>query len=109
MGQLAPGGVVLGNQHILSFWASVFAGFILAAIDSLVEPTLEITHVKPRGGYRWVVTFLAANSIALWIITRFALVIGVGIAAFWWAVVLGIVVTLGQWTVWAYLTPSKKG
>lgn len=106
--QLAPNGVVLGNQHVLSLWASILAGFILAAIDSLVEPTLAMTKVKPKTDYHWTLTFFAANSIALWVITRFALIIGVGIAAFWWAVILGIGVTLGQWTVWAYLKPSRK-
>ena len=106
--QIAPQGVVLGNQHILSPWASLFAGFILSAIDSMVEPTLAMTKIKPMTDYHWALTFFAANSVALWIITRFALIIGVGVAAFWWAVILGIVVTLGQWAVWAYFAPMGK-
>lgn len=108
VGQLVPKEVVLGNQHVLSLWASILAGFILAAVDSLVGPTLAMTKVKPTGDYHWVLTFFAANSVALWIITRFALLIGVGIAAFWWAVILGIIITFGQWTMWAYLKPTSK-
>lgn len=108
VGQMVPKEVVLGNQHVLSIWASILAGFILAAIDSLVEPTLAMTKVKPKEDYHWAVTFFAVNSIALWIITRFALIIGIGVTAFWWAIILGGIVTLGQWMVWAFVAPQRK-
>ncbi|EKD53122.1 MAG: hypothetical protein ACD_61C00146G0001, partial [uncultured bacterium] len=48
--------------------------------------------------------YFVVNTVAVWVLTRLALIIGVGISAFWWAGVLGGLLMLGQWFVWGALT-----
>lgn len=99
IGLIAPGGVVLGNQHVSAIQAGLFAGFLLSTVNILTEPAIELAKFKPQQGqWRWL--FVAVNTISIWVITRLALIVGVGINAFWWAVILGVILTFGQWMVW---------
>lgn len=99
IGLIAPGGVVLGNQHVSAIQASLFAGFLLSTVNILTEPATELAKFKPQQGQgRWL--FMVINTISIWVITRLALIVGVGINAFWWAVILGVILTFGQWMVW---------
>lgn len=96
IGQLAPKGVVLGNQHVPALWASVFAGYILSTVNILIDPTVRLFKIKLKEPWQKLVLSIIVNSLGLWVITRLALVVGVGISAFWWAIVLGVILTLGQ-------------
>ena len=102
--QVAPEGLILGNQHILPFWACVFAGYILSAIDILIEPTLKLLKVRVKNQSQLIVLSVAINSISFWGVTRLALMVGVGIPVFWWAAIVGIILTLGQLTISQGLT-----
>lgn len=94
--QVAPQGLILGNQHILPFWACVFAGYILSTINILVEPTLKLLKIRVKDQSQSIVLSVIINSMGFWVVTRLALMIGVGIPVFWWAVIVGIILTLGQ-------------
>lgn len=97
--QVAPKGLVLGNQHILPFWGCIFAGYILSAIDILIEPTLKLFKVHLKGQFSSIILFAMVNSIGFWAVTRLALMVGVGIPVFWWAAIVGIILTLGQLSI----------
>lgn len=94
--QVAPKGLVLGNQHILPFWGCVFAGYILSVIGILIEPTLKLFKIHLKDQSISIVLSAIVNSIGFWIVTRLALMVGVGIPVFWWAAIVGIILTIGQ-------------
>lgn len=104
LGVMAPSGVVLGNQYINPVQASAFFGYMLSTIIILVQPAMELFKVKLGDPKRQAVVYFAVNTIAVWILSRLALMVGVGIAAFWWAGILGLILMLGQWLVGTVLT-----
>ena len=107
IGLIAPGGVVLGNQHVSAIQASLFAGFLLSTVNILTEPAAGLVKFKPQPGqWRWL--FVAVNTISIWVVTRLALIVGVGINAFWWAVILGVILTFGQWMIWKLVEGKTK-
>lgn len=101
---VAPKGLILGNQHILPFWGSIFAGYILSVIGILIEPTLKLLKVRMEKPSQLITLSIVVNSISFWVVTRLALIVGVGIPVFWWAMIMGVILTLGQLTVSRWLT-----
>lgn len=104
LGIMMPSGVVLGNQYISPVQASAFFGYMLSTIVILVQPVMDLLKVKlvdPKGQ---AIVYFAVNIVAVWALTRLALMVGVGISAFWWAGILGLALMLGQWLVWGVLT-----
>jgi len=107
IGLIAPEGVVLGNQHVSAIQASLFAGFLLSTVNILTEPAVELVKFKPQPGqWRWI--FVVINTISIWVITRLALIVGISINAFWWAVILGVILTFGQWMIWKVVEGKTK-
>lgn len=104
LGMMMPSGVVLGNQYISPVQASAFFGYMLSTIVILVQPAMDLLKVKLTDHNRQAIVYFAVNTIAVWVLTRLALMVGVGIVAFWWAGILGLVLMLGQWLVWGVLT-----
>lgn len=104
LGMMMPSGVVLGNQYISPVQASAFFGYMLSTIVILIQPVMDLLKVKLADPNRQAIVYFAVNTIAVWVLTRLALMVGVGIVAFWWAGILGLVLMLGQWLVWGVLT-----
>lgn len=104
-GNLVPKNVVLGNQHVLPIWASVFPGFVMTTVQLLTEHVLSFMTER-QVTYQKLTLAFVVNAIAVWSITRFALMLGVGVSAFWWAGILAAALTLGQWAI--ILFASKK-
>lgn len=104
VGRMAPWGVVLGNQHVSQIAASAFFGYMLSTISILVQPAMDLMKLKLSDPKQLAFLYFAVNTVAVWALTRLALIVGVGISAFWWAGVLGGLLMLGQWLVWGALT-----
>ncbi len=104
VGTMAPGGVTLGNQTVSPAAAGAFFGYMLSTIIILVQPAMDLGKLKLSDPKHLGFLYLAVNTAAVWVLTRLALIVGVGISAFWWAGILGGVLTLGQWLVWGLLT-----
>jgi hypothetical protein len=103
-GLTAPAGVVLGNQTVSPAASSAFFGYILSTIIILVQPAMDLGKLKLSEPKHLAFLYLVVNTAAVWVLTRLALIVGVGISAFWWAGVLGLILMLGQWLVWRALT-----
>lgn len=104
VGRMVPSGVVLGNQHVGQIQASAFFGYMLSTISILVQPAMDLVKLKLSDPKHLALLYFVVNTAAVWVLTRLALIIGVGISAFWWAGVLGGLLMLGQWFVWGVLT-----
>ncbi|KKU13373.1 MAG: hypothetical protein UX17_C0019G0010 [Parcubacteria group bacterium GW2011_GWC2_45_7] len=101
---MAPGGVALGNQTVSPAAASAFFGYMLSTISILAQPAMDLVKLKLSDPKHLALLYFVVNTVAVWVLTRLALIIGVGISAFWWAGVLGGLLMLGQWFVWGALT-----
>lgn len=97
---LAPNFLVLGNTFLTAGAAAFLGGFVLAGILALVEPMFELLHIHVKHDLSWALLFLIINTESIWALGRLANYTGIGLAAFWVAFELGLVVNLLQWGIW---------
>ena len=107
-GTLRPDEVVLGNHRFNSTEAAIYAGFwatfiIWAMWDFITARGLKLENLPVA-----LVFFWGANSIALWLVARFAHIIGFGISSYHWALILGGVASISQIIVWKGFTARRK-
>ena len=81
-----PEWVVVGTWHIPTAWAVAHSMGALALLNILVKPMVK----KSRLGW-WMV-----NSAGIWLLARAADQFGMGIASWRVAVLVGLIVTIGQ-------------
>lgn len=105
---LFPGMFVLGNTFLTAGAAAFAAGFTLALVVILVEPVFEFVKIHVRHDVTWALVFLVINTESIWIMGRLANYSGIGLAAFWVAFELGLIVNLLQFVVWRLLTKVIK-
>lgn len=104
------GNVVLGNDKVSMPMAAVISGLIITlaglAVDPLVKrwglvenlkSTLKATGLKMKDDALWGIIYLVFNIIVVWIIKRFALLIGLGVASIMYVFIVGILLTVAQW------------
>src|SRR3989344_6956353 len=92
-----PMNYTLGNASISPFKAALFSGFLLTLAGRIAKDVLPKWGIKTNGRYKKFAVYWLVNSAAIWLISRFAFVTGIGISAYTWAIVLGFVGTLAQW------------
>jgi uncharacterized membrane protein YvlD (DUF360 family) len=97
---LFPNYLALGNVPLNPSTAAIVSGLILALIASSVEPAFAFLHIHVKHDLSWALVFFVVNTEVIWALARFADLSGIGIPAFWVALVLGFVVNLLQWGVW---------
>ena len=98
--------IVLGNTNMTRPMAAVFVGLLLAALFYLVPSflvkvglrknltsTLDIGGLKLKGESAWFVVFFVINTIAIWVIKRFANATGLGVSNIPFVLILAVLVT----------------
>ncbi|OGJ16384.1 MAG: hypothetical protein A2632_02805 [Candidatus Pacebacteria bacterium RIFCSPHIGHO2_01_FULL_46_16] len=104
--------IVLGTMSISSTMALVLSSGILAWAATLTMPIfteIEIRKQMVLTPQHWMTGYLIINFIALWVVARFADVIGLGMAS--WFFVLGLAAILDVvqgMTMMAYGEAQKK-
>lgn len=97
--KFAPGKVVLGTEFITPFWAILHSMGTLAVIDVAMVPVIE-TWANNKGKLLtdkdWMMEYFLINTAALWVISRFAENMGLGLSSWVVVVVLAFVVNAAQ-------------
>lgn len=102
------GNVVLGNDKVSASMAAVLTGFIITVLSWLIEPGVKRSGYTIKNRQAWTFIYLAANLIIVWLIKRFALLFGLGVSGLLYVGVVGIILTLVQWSVWANIPKVVK-
>lgn len=92
------GNVVLGNAKVSTPMAAIISGLIITGLTYLVQPLVDRGGLKVKGNAMGGV-YLVANIVFVWIIKRFALVLGLGVANILYTILVGVLLTGGQWAV----------
>ena len=87
----------LGNAAFAPMKAAIFSGFLLTFAGRVSKDLLVNWGVKITGRYQKYLAYWLVNSAAIWLIARFAFITGFGIYSYLYALILGFVVTFGQW------------
>lgn len=91
--------VVLGTHIVSPFMGALSAGAIIALFGVGVIPLIENIATMRRiklTDMHWMGIYLVLNVLALWIVSRFAEMVGMGIQAWWVAIVLGVAFDMVQ-------------
>lgn len=88
---------VLGNAVLTPMMAGILTGFLLTVLTRSIKPVLTRFGLAKKGRVVMFVKYWFINSIIIWILARLSVITGFGIPAFYWAFVLGITASLGQW------------
>lgn len=91
---LFPYGVVLGTYRLNPTEAAIYSGFwvtfiIWTAWDFAIARKISLE--KPVKSF---IYFLLVNIFAIWTVARFAPLSGMGITTYWWAISIGIVISI---------------
>ncbi len=92
---LFPDNVVAGTANISTIEALVLASGALTLIDTFTIPFVrEFERIRDRKltNNQWMILYLLLDFSGVWLVTRFAHLLGVGISA--WYVALGLAVVL---------------
>lgn len=96
---LYPHIYVLGSAFAPLPVAVVVSGFFLTLLCKLGKKLTNKLNGKIKGRLGMLIYYWVINSVALWLVARFAPFTGFGITAFYWAFALGFATNLGQWLV----------
>lgn len=100
------GSVVLGNARLSTLTAAVLSGLILTVITSFVRPAVKASGFKVKGMMYWIAIYYAVTVVGLWLIKRFAEVIGLGIASILHVLIVAVVIVAVQSAVAKYTMPK---
>lgn len=102
-----PAYFVLGTHLITDLPGAVLSGFLLTAFCWAAKPIVASLRIKLEGRMQMFVFYWASNFVAIWLIARFSPYTGFGIAAYYWAIALGLVASFAQWVMWQVLKKDK--
>ena len=96
---LFPQQVVLGTQYITKGWAIIHSMGTLALLGTFAIPFIR-EYEKSRGkmfsSAEWMVAYFVLNFVGIWLITRLAEQLGLGISSWVVALVLAVVLDVVQ-------------
>lgn len=89
--------VVLGNDKVSMPMAAVLAGAIITAVGYLVPPIVARLGFKPKNENIWGGIYFVANAVVVWIVKRFATLLGFGVASIFHVILVAVLLTAAQW------------
>jgi uncharacterized membrane protein YvlD (DUF360 family) len=92
-----PSSYALGTAFIPTGLAPFVAGLGLTLICKFGKFVLPKIKVELKGRYAKFLYYWIVNAAGIWILARFAPYTGFGIAAYYWAILLGFFTSLVQW------------
>ena len=95
-----PTQVVLGNSIVSPFSAGIITALILTLLLAQVMPFIKTVKIKVKKDNYWAAIFAVANIGLVWLLARFAVYTGFGIASVVTALILGLILNLVQYGIW---------
>lgn len=96
---LFPTEVVLGTYSISTVWALIHSMSLLALLHTLMVPVIreyENSQGRMFTDRDWLVTYFVLNFAGLWVLSRFADELGLGLNSWLVALMLAVIVNIGQ-------------
>lgn len=107
-----PSQVVLGTASTSYLMALLLSSGVLAWFATLTMPIFTEIEMRKKmvlSPHHWMLGYLAINLISVWILARFADVIGLGLASFFAVLGLALVLDMAQgMSMMAYGEMQKK-
>lgn len=88
--------VVLGNANVSMPMAAVISGLIITGFGYVVPIVVAKSGVKVKNDSSWAGIFWAGNVVIVWVLKRFALILGLGVSSLLYVALLGVILTVAQ-------------
>lgn len=109
---ILPNQIVLGTMSLTHIAALILSSGVLAWIATLTMPIFTAIEMRKQmvlAPQHWIIGYLIINVISLWVVARFADLLGLGIASWMYVVGLAVVLDVVQgMTMMAYGEAQKK-
>jgi len=102
-----PENVVLGNWRFSAIEAAIYASFWQTFFIWVIWDYLLARGTTLKSGVSVWFYFLAVNTVGIWIIARLPHFLGLGIASWLWALVIGILANWLQRIAWSAITKRE--
>ncbi|BCX15085.1 MAG: hypothetical protein KatS3mg088_768 [Patescibacteria group bacterium] len=102
-----PENVVLGNWRFSAIEAAIYASFWQTFFIWVIWDYLLARGTALKSGVSVWFYFLAVNTVGVWIIARLPHFLGLGIASWLWALVIGILANWLQRIAWSVITKRE--
>jgi len=99
---ISPDQVVLGTLHITKTWAIIHSMGTLALVNLFAVPAKTVTNKE------WMIRYSLINLLSIWIITRFADELGLGVASWPIILILALILSLVQGIAMTQLKKIKN-
>ena len=99
---ISPEQVVLATHHITKTWAIIHSMGTLALINLFAVPPKTLTNKE------WMIRYFLINLVSIWIITRFADQLGLGVASWPIILILALILSLVQGIAMTQLKKIKN-
>ena len=103
-GSFFPNDVVLGIWKYTPVEAAIYSSFWLTFIVWTGWDFIYSRGLKYQAGSIAWVYFWILNTLGIWLIARFANVLGLGISNWSWAIIIAVFAVMFQKIVWTFVT-----
>lgn len=102
-----PTSVVLGNHKFVTIEAAVYSAFWISFIMWTILDVFYSRGFRFRNLVLFLIAFLAANSVSIWMVARFAKLLGLGIVSYQWAFAMAAVITVAERIAWQFSSEAQ--
>ena len=103
-----PDNVVLGNARLGPIDSAIYSGFWITFFVWSMWDFILARGARTDEPVTAVLFFWVVNSIGIWLVARMAHFTGLGLASFFWALILGAVIDILQRLSWKLVTSQGK-
>ena len=122
LSMIVKNSVVLGNSKVSMLEAAILSGLILTVVGGVVDQfvrksgmveslvtTFKSAGMKMKAESIWGMVYLVVNIILVWVIKKFALIVGLGVSDILFTLIVAVVLTGAQWAAAIATGASNSG
>ncbi len=104
---ILPAYYTLGNSIFKPYQAVVITSFVWSYLLWSVEPALKRFEIELKGNTNMAIGYLIINFAIVWLIARYSLLTGIGIASYVYVFFLALIANFLQYLVWLKIRDKK--
>lgn len=109
LGSIFPSNIVLGNWHLTTPEAAIYASFWLTFFVWTMRDYVLVRKVKLDQPFVRFLYYFFLESFGIWLVSRYGKnYTGLGITSFWWAFLIGAVIYIFQSMLWSVVDKKLR-
>ena len=97
----------LGSEAVSELPGAFLSALFIGLFNWAAKPILASFKIKLEGTARMFIFYWVSNFVAIWLVARFAVYSGFGMASFYWGIGLALFMNTAQYVMWQILKKDK--